>query len=265
MRKTKVIKTDLRSKYGIDIDAMGMLKMLEPQVSEGLYNEIYEKLIGFDAQMQVEMVDALLDYEATQTARKTGCQSVDHVLAGCYIKMTAEQLLAVLREVIETVREKDEPMQDLVADIKFEIERSLRDSPGELCSVCQNELAKLMGVLDGRKRLKATDPDFDAELTAIADMVRGYAHKNYDDALKDCARTIRRIADKTLKGCSKKSARELERLWNSFVKEAATTLKDNRWNPWPENRNEHYYLPIGYLCAWFERKYWSNNKSNLKN
>ena len=103
-----------------------------------------------------------------------------------------------------------------------------------------------------------SDPlqDYNEDLIVIMDMVRGHVEPDYDDEeLIDCARIIKRTAEKILEDWNKKNtAKDFERMWKKFSKEAAKAVKGNFWNPWYTN---DIVISKEYLQAWLERKYWN--------
>jgi len=100
--------------------------------------------------------------------------------------------------------------------------------------------------------------DYNEDLIVVMDIVRGCVEADYnDEELINCARIIKRTADKILKNWDKKSTiDDFGRMWQKFSKEAAKAVKGNFWNPWHGNMID-FDLSKVYLQAWLERMYWN--------
>ena len=89
-RNVKVENHDLRRDYGLDPCADREMTTLEKKVSPQLYGMLIQQLLGFHADMQVEMAENLVMFSYQHIAHSTGCPSVDFVLDICYTWIATE-------------------------------------------------------------------------------------------------------------------------------------------------------------------------------
>ena len=90
----RVIEQDLRDVQTTDPVAMMVMEIVEEKVSPMLFELLYEMLLGFTSEMQLEIADNLLDFAHGHVIHKTGCLSVDSVLGACYCWIAEEQGIA---------------------------------------------------------------------------------------------------------------------------------------------------------------------------
>lgn len=87
----EVLHQDLKGNYEIYPESLELLEEIEGQVSERLYTDIRESLRGFEADMQVEIMQDIEDFVYDNIARTTGIQHVDNLLMGFYGLIKEEQ------------------------------------------------------------------------------------------------------------------------------------------------------------------------------
>lgn len=85
-----VENNDLRKYYGVNPLVAREMKSLERLVSPQLYGMLEQQLLGFHADMQLEMAEDLVIFAHEQIAHSTGCPSVDVTLDICYTWIAAE-------------------------------------------------------------------------------------------------------------------------------------------------------------------------------
>lgn len=85
------IEQDLNDECGVDSVAFQVLECIEGRVSSALWDLIYNLLLGFSPEMQLEIADDLLDFVCMHKVHTTGCLSVDAVLKSCYMWIAEEQ------------------------------------------------------------------------------------------------------------------------------------------------------------------------------
>ena len=84
------IDQDLREDYDLNPSAEMIMERVSDEVSPQLYGMLIQQLLGFHADMQVEMAEDLEDFAVAHIAHTTGCASVDYVLNICYGWIAAE-------------------------------------------------------------------------------------------------------------------------------------------------------------------------------
>jgi hypothetical protein len=100
------VEMDYSSEYGVDSTALIVLESLEDKVSDELWHFLYRIMLGFNADMQLEIADDLLNFVCHQMIQTTGCFSADAALITCYRLIaeekgyTDEEIDAVLKKVI---------------------------------------------------------------------------------------------------------------------------------------------------------------------
>lgn len=86
----QMVNQDLRRDFGLNPSADRELSTLERKVSPQLYGMLVQQLLGFHADMQVEMAEDLVIFACQHIAHSTGCTSVDMVLDVCYTWIATE-------------------------------------------------------------------------------------------------------------------------------------------------------------------------------
>lgn len=90
-RKVRVENQDLRSEFGLNPSAEREMTTLANKVSPQLYGMLVQQLMGFHADMQLEMAENLVVFAYQHIANSTGCPSVDFILDVCYTWIATEQ------------------------------------------------------------------------------------------------------------------------------------------------------------------------------
>ena len=104
----KVIEQDLSYDYSVDGVAGTVMECLEEKVSPGLYDTLYDLLLGFNNSAQLELAEDLLDFTLGHVIHTTNCPSMDYVLYTCYTWIAEEQGIL-----------DDEAIQEMLNDFKF--------------------------------------------------------------------------------------------------------------------------------------------------
>ena len=89
-RNVQVKNQDLRREFRLNPSAEREMTTLEKKVSPQLYGMLIQQLLGFHADMQVEMAENLVMFSYQHIAHSTGCPSVDFVLDICYTWIATE-------------------------------------------------------------------------------------------------------------------------------------------------------------------------------
>ena len=90
-RNVQVMNQDLRREFGLNPSADREMTTLEKKVSPQLYGMLIQQLLGFHADMQLEMAENLVVFAYQHIANSTGCPSVDFILDVCYTWIATEQ------------------------------------------------------------------------------------------------------------------------------------------------------------------------------
>ena len=89
-QNVQVKNQDLRKEFSMNPLAEREMKSLEKYVSPQLYGMLIQQLLGFHADMQLEMAEDLVMFALEHIAHSTGCPSVDFVLDICYTWISME-------------------------------------------------------------------------------------------------------------------------------------------------------------------------------
>ena len=87
----KVIEGEMSCDQDIDSYALNVKDLLDQQVSQELSEKLTEMLLGFNEDVQLEMVENMLSFICAKVLHTTGCYSVDTALELCY-KWIGEEL-----------------------------------------------------------------------------------------------------------------------------------------------------------------------------
>ena len=68
-----------------------LARNVQVKVSPQLYGMLIQQLLGFHADMQLEMAENLVVFAYQHIANSTGCPSVDFILDVCYTWIATEQ------------------------------------------------------------------------------------------------------------------------------------------------------------------------------
>ena len=81
---------NLRREYPLNPSAEKELSSLQKDVTPELYGNLIQMLLGFHADMQLEMAENLVMFACQHIAHTTGCPSVDFILDVCYTWIATE-------------------------------------------------------------------------------------------------------------------------------------------------------------------------------
>lgn len=98
--EVRKIEQDLSYDYSVDGVAGTVMECLEDKLSPGLYDTLYDLLLGFNNSAQLEMADNLLDFVCSNVMHSTGIYTADYVLAQLYLCIATGKGI-VKREVVE--------------------------------------------------------------------------------------------------------------------------------------------------------------------
>ena len=87
----KVIEGEMSCMLDIDEYALDVKELLDQQVSPELSEKLTEMLLGFNEDVQLEMVESMLSFICARVLHTTGCYSVDTALEMCYKWIGEEQ------------------------------------------------------------------------------------------------------------------------------------------------------------------------------
>lgn len=82
---------NLRKEYPLNPSAERELSGLQKDVTPELYGNLIQMLLGFHADMQVEMAENLVIFTYEHVAYRTECPAVDFILDICYTWIAVEQ------------------------------------------------------------------------------------------------------------------------------------------------------------------------------
>ena len=80
----KVVEGDLSCMQDISSYALDVKDLLNEKVSPELSDKLNEMLLGFNEDVQLEMVENMLSFICANVLHTTGCFSVDTALEMCY-------------------------------------------------------------------------------------------------------------------------------------------------------------------------------------
>lgn len=89
-QNVRIENQDMRREFGLNPIAEREMKPVEREVSPQLYGMLIQQLLGFHADMQVEMAEDIAEFAYEHVAHSTGCPSVDMVLDVCYSWISTE-------------------------------------------------------------------------------------------------------------------------------------------------------------------------------
>ena len=90
-KDVQIENQDLRNEFALTHRAEREMSTMKKMVSPQLYGMLVQQLLGFHANMQVEMAEDLVIFTCQSLAHSTGCSSADMVLDVCYTWIAAEQ------------------------------------------------------------------------------------------------------------------------------------------------------------------------------
>jgi len=90
IRKKKIITRDMRAQYPIDGIAKSVLENIEGRVSDKLYQDMMDYLLGFNEDMQLEIADNLLDAVCYGWEHYIGIPHIDTNMMDFYLSIEEE-------------------------------------------------------------------------------------------------------------------------------------------------------------------------------
>ena len=90
VRKKKIITRDMRAQYPIDGVAKSVLENIEGRVSDKLYQDMMDYLLGFNDDMQLEIADNLLDAVCYGWQHYIGIPHIDTKMKSFYLLIEEE-------------------------------------------------------------------------------------------------------------------------------------------------------------------------------
>ena len=80
----KVVEGDMSCMQDINTYTLDVMDLLNEKVSPELSEKLNEMLLGFNEDVQLEMVENMLSFICANVLHTTGCYSVDTALEMCY-------------------------------------------------------------------------------------------------------------------------------------------------------------------------------------
>lgn len=89
-RENKVFNRDMRPECPIDVTAQSVMECVEGRVSDKLYQDMMDYLLGFTDDMQLEIADNLLDAVCHGWQHYIGIQHIDNIMKNFYFLINEE-------------------------------------------------------------------------------------------------------------------------------------------------------------------------------
>ena len=89
-RENKVFNRDMRPECHIDVTAQSVMECVEGRVSEKLYQDMMDYLLGYTDDMQLEIADNLLDAVCYGWQHYIGIPHIDMIMQGFYLLIKEE-------------------------------------------------------------------------------------------------------------------------------------------------------------------------------
>lgn len=89
-REQKVFKRNMRSECHIDGTAKSVMECIEGRVSDELYQDMMDYLLGYTDDMQLEIADNLLDAVCYGWQHYIGIPHIDMIMQGFYLLIEEE-------------------------------------------------------------------------------------------------------------------------------------------------------------------------------
>ena len=89
-RENKVFNLDKRHEYHIDSTAQSVMECIEGRVSDKLYQDMTDYLLGFNDDMQLEIADNLLDAVCHGWQHYIGIPHIDTKMKSFYFLIEEE-------------------------------------------------------------------------------------------------------------------------------------------------------------------------------
>jgi hypothetical protein len=89
-RERKIFNRDVRPEYSIDGTAKSVMECIEGRVSDELYQDMMDYLLGYTDDMQLEIADNLLDAVCYGWQHYIGIPHIDMIMQGFYLLIEEE-------------------------------------------------------------------------------------------------------------------------------------------------------------------------------
>ena len=89
-RENKVFNRDMRLECQIDVTAKSVMECIEGRISDKLYQDMMDYLLGFTNDMQLEIADNLLDAVCHGWEHYIGIRHIDQKLKDFYQRIDEE-------------------------------------------------------------------------------------------------------------------------------------------------------------------------------
>ena len=89
-RENKVFNRDMRPECHIDVTAQSVMECVEGRVSEKLYQDMMDYLLGFSDDMQLEIADNLLDAVCHGWEHYINIPHIDNIMKNFYFLINEE-------------------------------------------------------------------------------------------------------------------------------------------------------------------------------
>ena len=89
-RENKVFKRNMRSECHIDGTAKSVMECIEGRVSDELYQDMMDYLLGYTDDMQLEIADNLLDAVCHGWEHYIGIRHIDTIMKNFYFLINEE-------------------------------------------------------------------------------------------------------------------------------------------------------------------------------
>lgn len=180
-------------------------------------------------------------------------------ILGTSLRCLAMSMEEIRKREIDMVRGQDEPMQDHLAECTWGV-RPYESMDVDECLKYLRRLYK--GLCQAAEHERKADyivmtTKCDVSVIQIADMVFGMIGHDFPEDLLACATEINEVYKKLLPSGKKYNPTEFgcEKVVEKFLNQAEAIIKKYHLDTWRDGRIS---LPMGYLQAWMERKYWKH-------
>lgn len=170
------------------------------------------------------------------------------------VRCVAMAMEQIRHRMIDYVMERNEPMQDHLAECSW----AIHPYEGSTMKDCLDYLRHLH---DGLTKAAEHDREVNTkglytnDVALIADMLRGFICTKYPDYLLECARDVSAEARLLLLayGRKKRSEDNRKKMLTEFMTKVKTLAEKHGVDL--QNSRGQFSLPLAYLQAWMYRKY----------
>ena len=170
------------------------------------------------------------------------------------VRCVAMAMEQIRHRMIDYVMERNEPMQDHLAECSW----AIHPYEGSTMKDCLDYLRHLH---DGLTKAAEHDREVNTkglytnDVALIADMLRGFICTKYPDYLLECARDVSAEARLLLLayGRKKRSEDNRKKMLTEFMTKVKALAEKQGVDL--QNRDGQFSLPLAYLQAWMYRKY----------